>query len=169
VAYQPQSVEPAWSLSVRSVVALGRLPWGDEDAGMIDEAMREAGVAALADRPVDRLSGGEQARVWLARVLAGTPKIWLADEPIASLDLKYQRRVLERLRGFADAGGAVMLAIHDLPLAVRHCDRFCLLDSGGRAVIGQAEQVLTSERLSRVFEVPVRVDLAARPPLIQAV
>lgn len=169
LALQPQSVQAAWSLQVRSVVALGRLPWGDEDAEVIDQAMRRAGIEALAERPVDRLSGGEQARVWLARVLAGEPKLWLADEPIASLDLKYQRRVLDCLRGFADAGGAVMLAIHDLSLAARYCDRFCLLDSRGRAVIGPAEAVLTEERLSEVFEVAVRVDLAAQPPVIQAV
>ncbi len=168
IALQPQSVEVVWSLKVRDVVALGRLPWGDDDPDIIQQAMEQAGIVELADRTVDHLSGGEQARVWLARVLANQPRIWLADEPIASLDLRYQREVMQLLRRFADKGGAVMLAIHDLPLAARYCDRLCLLDSEGRSAVGCISEVMTEERLSKVFGLPVQVDLQADPPVIQA-
>ena len=168
IALQPQSVEVVWSLKVRDVVALGRLPWGDDDPDIIQQAMEQAGIIELADRTVDHLSGGEQARVWLARVLANQPRIWLADEPIASLDLRYQREVMQLLRRFADKGGAVMLAIHDLPLATRYCDRLCLLDSEGRSAVGSISEVMTEERLSKVFGLPVQVDLQADPPVIQA-
>ncbi len=168
IALQPQSVEIVWSLKVRDVVALGRLPWGDEDAGIIRQAMEQAGILELADRGVDQLSGGEQARVWLARVLANQPRIWLADEPIASLDLRYQREVMQLLRRFAYDGGAVMLAIHDLPLAARYCDRLCLLDGQGGAVVGGIDEVINEERLSKVFGLPIQADLQADPPVIQA-
>ena len=168
IALQPQFVEVAWSLPVRSVVALGRLPWGDEDEERIDQAMTDAGVFHLADRAVDRLSGGEQARVWLARLLAHEPELWLADEPIVSLDLKYQRMVLDRLRRYADDGGSVMLAIHDLALAARYCDRLCLLDGMGGVRTGTVEDVMQESVLSRAFDVPLRVDLGVQPPIVMA-
>ena len=168
IALQPQFVEVAWSLPVRSVVALGRLPWGDEDEERIERAMTDAGVLPLADRAVDRLSGGEQARVWLARLLAHEPELWLADEPIASLDLKYQRLVLDRLRRYADDGGSVMLAIHDLALAARYCDRLCLLDGKGGVRTGSVEEVMQEAVLSRAFDVPLRVDLDVQPPIVMA-
>ncbi len=166
IALQPQSVEVVWSLRVRDVVALGRLPWGDEDGEIIDQALQRAGIEHLAGRRVDRLSGGEQARVWLARVLANRPLLWLADEPIASLDFRYQRLVMELLRAFADEGGAVVLAIHDLSLAARYCDRLCLLDGGRVAARGRVEEVLREDLLSRVYGLPVSVDLAATPPRV---
>lgn len=164
----PQSCDAAWSLRVEDVVGLGRLPWGDRDPAAIREAMDEVGVSGLADRRVDRLSGGERARVWLARVLAGRPRLLLADEPIASLDLQYQGGVMETLRRHADRGNGVVLAIHDLGLAARHCDRLCLMAGGTVRAIGAAAEVLTEEGLGEVFRVPVRVDLRAQPPVVVA-
>lgn len=166
IALQPQVVEVVWALQVREVVALGRLPWGDRDESIIEGAMEKAGVQLLAERRVDQLSGGEQARVWLARVLANQPRLWLADEPIASLDLRFQRDVMQLLRDFADAGGAVMLAIHDLSLAARYCDRICMLDQSGRARIGRVEEIMTDEGLSEVFGVKVTVGLTEHPPRV---
>ena len=162
----PQTCESAWSLSVDDVVALGRLPWGDRDDGAIRLAMQQSGVEALRQRQVDHLSGGEQARVWLARVLAGQPRLLLADEPIASLDLYYQRSVMETLRRYANDGNGVVLAIHDFSLAARYCDRLCLMHDGRVDAFGTPAEVLTEARLSRVFRVPVHVDLAADPPVI---
>lgn len=166
IALQPQFVEVVWSLRVRDVVALGRLPWGDEDEAIIEDALQSAGIHHLAERPVDRLSGGEQARVWLARVLANRPLLWLADEPVASLDFKYQRLVMERLRRFADEDGAVLLAIHDLSLAARYCDGLCLLDAGRVVARGRVEEVLREDLLSRVYGLPISVDLSANPPRV---
>jgi iron complex transport system ATP-binding protein len=166
IGYLPQSCESAWSLSVQDVVALGRLPWSDRDPNAIQQAMVAAGVSGLAHRPVDRLSGGEQARVWLARVLAGRPRLLLADEPIASLDLYHQRAVMEVLRRYADSGQGIVLAIHDFSLAARYCDRLCLLDGGRAHAVGSPAEVLTELHLSEVFRVPVRVDLQADPPVV---
>jgi iron complex transport system ATP-binding protein len=157
-------------LRVQDVVALGRLPWGDRDAATgrqaVAQVMAQTGIAALAARPVDALSGGEQARVWLARALAGQPQLLLADEPIASLDLKYQRAALDTLRRYASASRGVILAIHDLGLAARWCDRLCLLQAGRVRAFGAPREVLTETLLTEVFDAPVHVDLAADPPVV---
>lgn len=162
----PQSTESAWSLSVEDVVALGRLPWGDQDEDAIRVAISQAGVDSLLGRKVDQLSGGERARVWLARVLAGHPQLLLADEPIASLDLYYQRSVMDVLRQYAIAGQGVILAIHDLALAARYCDKLCLLHHGRVHAWGSPGAVLTDANLSEVFGIPVHVDLQASPPVV---
>lgn len=166
LGYLPQACDSAWSLSVADIVALGRLPWGDQDREAMERAMTQAGVLALQGRKVDHLSGGEQARVWLARVLAGQPRVLLADEPIASLDLYHQRRVMDVLRRYAHAERAVVLALHDLSLAARYCDQLCLLDQGRVRALGTPAEVLTEANLSAVFRVPVHVDLSASPPVI---
>lgn len=166
IGWLPQQSGSAWSLRVRDVVALGRLPWGDEDARAIADAAARTGIETLLERRVDQLSGGEQSRVWLARVLAGTPRVLLADEPIANLDLKHQRHAMQLLRAHADAGHGVVCALHDFALAARFCDRLLLLHEGRMVAFGEARDVLTEVHLSRVFEVPVRVDLDAEPPRI---
>lgn len=166
LGYLPQACESAWSLSVADIVALGRLPWGDQDAQAMQRAMTQAGVQDLQGRKVDHLSGGEQARVWLARVLAGQPRVLLADEPIASLDLYHQRSVMDVLRRYAQGQHGVALALHDLSLAARYCDQLCLMDQGRVRAIGTPAEVLTEANLSAVFRVPVHVDLTASPPVI---
>lgn len=162
----PQSCESAWSLGVDDIVALGRLPWGDQDRDAIQCAIDQAGVRELLGRKVDQLSGGERARVWLARVLAGQPRLLLADEPIASLDLYYQRSVMEVLRQYGKAGHGVILAIHDLSLAARYCDQLCLMHHGRVHAWGTPRTVLTEDNLTAVFQVPIHVNLDSDPPLI---
>lgn len=164
----PQRGQSAWALKVADIVALGRLPWGDEDAEAISRAAQLAGVEQWMQRPVAQLSGGEQARVWLARVLAGEPQLLLADEPLASLDLYYQCRVLECLRDYASGERAVILSLHDLALAARSCDRLCLLDHGRVHALGSPAQVLTVENLRAVYGIEAKIDLQAEPPLVAA-
>ncbi len=166
VALLPQEGESAWALTVEDVVALGRLPWGDDDRAAIDAAMRQTGVDALRGRRVDRLSGGERARVWLARVFAGRPALLLADEPIASLDLRHQRNVMDALRRYADMGHGVIVVIHDFSLAARYCDCLCLLDGGRLHAVGPPSEVLTESHMSTVFQTPMRVNLSANPPIV---
>lgn len=166
IGLMPQSCSSAWSLDVEEIVALGRLPWDDRDDKVISAAMEQARIMALRRRSIGDLSGGEQARVWLARVFAGQPNLLLADEPLASLDLLHQRGVLQSLRSYAGAERSVALAIHDLGLAARYCDRLCLMQQGTLFALGTPAQVLTEENLSTVFGVPVLVDLNARTPMI---
>jgi iron complex transport system ATP-binding protein len=166
IGLQPQRVASVWSLPVAEVVALGRMPWGDENPEILSRAMTLAEVDSLACRRVNELSGGEQARVWLARVLAGQPRVLLADEPMASLDLHYQLAVMEILRNYAREDSGVILAIHDLSLTARYCDRVCLLQDGEVIALGTPHQVLTKPLLSAAFKVPVEVDLERSPPLV---
>lgn len=166
IGYLAQAGHSAWALQVEDIVAMGRLPWGDADAGAIAAALQATGADALCGRRIDTLSGGEQARVWLARVLAGQPRLLLADEPVASLDLYYQRAVMQTLRGFADSGRSALVALHDLGLAARYCDRLLLLAGGRLQAAGSPAQVLQAGLLETVYGLPVQVDLQAQPPQI---
>lgn len=166
IGFLPQSSQSAWALSVHDVISLGRLPWGDTNDEAVAQAAAATGVSDWLERPVDRLSGGQQARVWLARVLAGQPKILLADEPVASLDLNQQQHVLRMLRDYARNECAVMLSIHDLSLAARYCDRLCLLHEGRLLALGTVAEVLTFDNLQLAFGVDAHIDLQADPPIV---
>lgn len=166
IGYLPQSQSSAWSLTVEDIVALGRVPWGDQDQAAIDEALSACELSHWRTRPVAELSGGEQARVWLARVLAGQPHLFLADEPLASLDLLHQRNIMQLLRKQAHNHRAVVLAIHDLSLAARFCDRLLLLHQGQLLAYGTPAEVLSQAHLQRAFGLELHIDLAAYPPIL---
>jgi iron complex transport system ATP-binding protein len=160
IGYLPQDGTIHWSLPVRDVVALGRLPhrvgWtppGADDAAAISAAMAALDVTALADRKATALSGGERARVLLARVLAGTPRFLLADEPVAGLDPYHRLEVMEHLAALAAAGMAVIVVLHDLTLAARFCRRLLLVDAGTLAAAGAPADVLTPERLAQIYRI----------------
>lgn len=166
LGFLPQSSQSAWALTVRDVISLGRLPWGDDNAEAIARAAAVAQVEEWLDRKVDQLSGGQQARVWLARVLAGQPRVLLADEPVASLDLFHQQNVLRLLRRYTQNGRGVMLSIHDLSLAARYCDRLCLLHEGHLLALGTPAEVLTKPHLQQAFQIDAHIDLESDPPII---
>jgi iron complex transport system ATP-binding protein len=168
VALQPQFVESVWALSVHDIVSMGRLPWGDSDQKIIHQVMQQTKIQDFAQRHVNELSGGERARVWLARVLANQPRVLLVDEPVANLDIHYQQEVMQILVDYANEGHAVIIAIHDLSLAARYCDRLCLLHRGQQIKTGKVEAVLNSQVLSPVFDVDVYVDLQNSPPVVLA-
>lgn len=160
VAYLPQGHVFHWPMPVVDIVALGRLPHGAglTDLGAVDReavegAMRATGVAEFAERPVTTLSGGERARVALARVLAVEADIVLADEPVTSLDPRYQLVVLNILHALARAGRAVAVVLHDLGLAARHADRMVVLSAGRVAADGAPGAVLNAALLRDVFGV----------------
>lgn len=156
IGYLPQEGEVAWDVAVRSLVALGRLPHRDRGIAQVDAALAALDLTALGDRPVSRLSGGEKARVLLARVLAGEPRWILADEPLAALDLAHQLALLGHLRGAAHAGAGVVLVLHDLALAMNHADRVIVLESGTKAADDAPEEALSAATIARVWGVPAR-------------
>ncbi|MNE43898.1 Hemin import ATP-binding protein HmuV [compost metagenome] len=130
-AYLPQERHIAWNLPALEVAALGA-PFlaGDAALQRARAALDEVGAGHLAERGVAEMSGGERARVLLARALVVQAPLLLADEPIAGLDPDAQLLVLERLRARADAGGGVLVSLHDLTLAARIADRVVVLDAG---------------------------------------
>ena len=155
IGYLPQHGEIAWDMSVRNLVALGRLPHGGGEAP-VDTALTSLDLEAFSTRPVNTLSGGEKARVVLARVLAGEPRWILADEPLAALDLGHQLALVAHLRKAASAGAGVVLVLHDLALAMNHADRVLVLDRGHVAADGPPETALDSELIERVWQVAAR-------------
>lgn len=163
IGYLAQGHAIHWPLPVEQVVELGRLPhryaWkalAPDDAAAIAKALRQAGVEHLRGRTVDTLSGGERARVLLARVLAGEPRILLADEPLAGLDPAYQLRILGLLYALARQGLAVAVVLHDLSLAARFCDHLVLLHEQGVLADGPPNQVLTDSHLRAAFGIEAR-------------
>jgi iron complex transport system ATP-binding protein len=147
---------------VRQVLEMGRSPWArtprleDDDRALADAASR-ADIAHLLDRRFTELSGGERARVSLARVLAQDTAVVLLDEPTAALDLRHQEDVLGVARELAAAGRAVVIVLHDLSLAGAVADRVALLADGRLAAVGTPREVLTAEAVSRVYGVDVEV------------
>ena len=163
IGYLAQGHSIHWPLPVERVVELGRLPhrysWrslSGADRRVIDHALKQVGVEHLRGRTVDTLSGGERARVLLARVLAGEPRILLADEPLAGLDPAYQLRILALLQALAKQGLAVALVMHDLSHAARFCDHLVLLHGSTVLADGPPEQVLTDANLFSAFGIEAR-------------
>ncbi len=159
LAYLPQAAEVHWPLPVRDVVALGRLPhqtgWGRDPEGedAVAEAMRLGDVEDLAGRIATELSGGERARVMLARALAGRPKVLLADEPVAGLDPYHRLEMMECLTVLAGRGMGVAVVLHDLTLAGRFCDRVALFDHGRLVANGDPRTEMTAARLAEIYRV----------------
>jgi iron complex transport system ATP-binding protein len=157
-----QHASVAFPFTVREVVTMGRAPWmgiesPDADELVVDASLALADVVDLAGRAVTALSGGEQARVAFARLLAQSTPILLLDEPTASLDLGHQQLVMTTLRQRARDGAAVAVVLHDLNLAAAHADRIAVLAEGGLAALGPPVDVLTSDCLTRVYAHPVDV------------
>lgn len=147
----------SFPFSVAEVVRMGRAPWARtaleaEDDARVAEAMRVTEIEGLSDRSVTSLSGGERARVALARVLAQATGVLLLDEPMAALDLKHQEDVLRVVRDRARAGDAVAIVLHDLNAALAGADRVTLLDGGCVVATGAPSEVLTADRIAAVYQ-----------------
>ncbi|TPW32320.1 ABC transporter ATP-binding protein [Martelella alba] len=165
VAYLPQEHEIAWPVTVRHVVALGRQPFesghpfGDFESGrVISDAMARMGISHLAGRVATSLSGGEKARVLIARALAQTTPLLVADEPAAGLDPAHQIGLMKVFRDLTGESRSVITSMHDLNLAARWCTRLILLSEGRIVADGPPEDVLTAERLAEVYGVRARIE-----------
>jgi iron complex transport system ATP-binding protein len=164
IGYLPQGGAVHWNLRVDELVALGRLPHrgalaalSGEDRAAIAAALAATDLVGFAARTVDALSGGERARALLARVLAGAPRVLLADEPLANLDPRHAVDALRLFRRAADDGAAVVLVLHDLAAAARAADRLLLLAGGECLSAGAPDAVLTAALLRRAYGVGFRM------------
>jgi iron complex transport system ATP-binding protein len=140
-----------FAFSVRDVVAQGRYAWNDHPAG-VAEALAAMDLEALADRPVTRLSGGERHRVILARALATAAPLQLWDEPVAQLDVRHALEVYRLARRLVEAGGTVVVSLHDIRATYRF-DRVLVLDRGHLVGNGKPHDVLTADLIRQVFRV----------------
>lgn len=167
----PQRGEIHWNMRVDALIALGRMAHNgggrlsDADHAVLTAVMADMDIAPLAERPVLTLSGGEQARVLLARVLAGEPQWLFADEPLASLDPAHQLVVLDRLVATAREGAGVVVVLHDVNHAARIADHVILMKDGHIVADGPRDAVLTPDLLERIFGVAFR-RIEADPPLL---
>lgn len=162
MAYLPQAGQVHWPMDVFHTVALGRLPHqtpfdglSDSDLAAIERALVYTDSLHLAWRPVTALSGGERARVLLARALASEPRILLADEPAAGLDPGHQIDVMQLFRRLAADGAAVVVVLHDLTLAARYCDRVLVMNEGRIHADGAPHDVMTPDVLESCFGIRV--------------
>jgi iron complex transport system ATP-binding protein len=156
-AVLPQQVTVTFPFTVTDVVQMGRVPWARTPAADLDDiavrgALADADVAHLAERHVPSLSGGERARVALARVLAQATQLVLLDEPTAALDIHHQEHVLSIVRERVTAGDGAVVVLHDLALAAAYADRIAVLADGRVVADGPPEQVLAPDLLSAVYE-----------------
>ena len=173
IAFLPQAATVAWPIDVQTLVGLGRIPYAgiasdERNREAVQHAMEITRVSQWAERIVNELSGGERARVLLARVLAGTSKWILADEPFTGLDPAHQLEAADLLRQFAVNGGGVVLTVHDLSLAARIADRIVLLNDGRVVADGTPAEALDASNLRAVYGVETEwlVSHSHRTPFI---
>jgi iron complex transport system ATP-binding protein len=173
IAVLPQTPEIAWPVEARALVGLGRTPFigarglTAEDEAAVDRALAAAGATELAHRTVDTLSGGERARILIARALAGEPDWLLADEPMTGLDPAHQLDAVGLFRAMADAGVGVIVTLHDLSLALRIANRIVVLADGAVIGDGPAATVLTPELIAAAYGIRAEVRSGLGGPVIE--
>ncbi|MCW5721910.1 MAG: ABC transporter ATP-binding protein [Devosia sp.] len=161
-AYVEQSANTEERISVIDVVGLGRIPFqtpwqrGGEDDAIVAQALADVGLATFAGRLYSTLSGGERQRVQIARALAQQPRLLVLDEPTSHLDISAQLQVLDLLRARTAAGMTVVIALHDLNLAMRYCDHLVMMSGGAVVAEGTPSAILSRERLGAVYGVAAR-------------
>ena len=157
-AWLPQAREIAWPVPVETLVTLGRLPHSTRggavtaaDRAAVAQALARMDLASFATRPATQLSGGEQARALIARALAQDAPLLMADEPVAGLDPAHQIATMQVFAALAAEGRGVLVSLHDLGLAARHCTRLLMMDRGRLVADGPPGAVLTQDNLQTVF------------------
>lgn len=175
MAFLPQTPEIAWSVECRTLIELGRTPFvgargqTEADRVAVDRAMTAANVETFEHRIVDTLSGGERARVLIARALAGEPEWLLADEPLTGLDPAHQLDAADLFRRLADSGVGVVVTLHDLSMALRMSDRIVVLAEGGVLADDPPASALTPEVLRRAYGVEATLTEGPGGPLIDVI
>lgn len=169
VAIVQQREEIAFGFSVRDVVAMGRAPYlggwmrlHGRDEAIVARVIEQCELGALASRPVSELSGGEQKRVAIARALAQEPKVLLLDEPSASLDVRHEMALYDRLVEESARGVSSVVVMHDLNVAAQYATRVVLMKGGRMVAQGTVADVMTEARLNAVFEATLASGVSER-------
>ena len=163
ISYLPQDNTNHAVLTVYETVLLGRLnslSWrvSDEDLEISMGIMEDVGIASLARRPLNELSGGQQQMVHIAQALVRNPQIFLMDEPTSNLDLAHQFEIFSFIKSLTVKRGlTTLVALHDLNMAARFADRIVVLDRGKIVASGEPVEVLTADMIRRVYGVHARI------------
>ena len=168
LAYVPQAAESYFDFSVLEMVEMGRTAHrgvfarpGPRDLERSRSALERLGIAALAERPIHRVSGGERQLTLIARALATEATHILMDEPAANLDFGNQALILEEIARLRGTGAAVLFSTHHPDHALRIADRVVMIRDGGVMASGATAAVVNSENLSALYRRPVEVALVA--------
>ncbi|MFA5312420.1 MAG: ABC transporter ATP-binding protein [Methanomassiliicoccales archaeon] len=160
----PADCNEDFNLTVQELIFLGRYPHVDgmwweskRDEGIVIEAIRQFKLEHLVDRKLNELSSGEKERALLAKAIVQKPKVLLADEPSAHLDLRYKLEVMENLKELADQGVTVITASHDMNLTSKCCNRVVMLSEGRIIAAGKPSDVITEERIREIYNVEVSI------------
>lgn len=163
ISYAAQGAPVYWPLNVDHLVSLGRIPhlspWqslSDKDKNIINDAMKKTDVLHLAQRNITSLSGGERARVMLARTIVSNSDYLLADEPIEALDPYHQIKIMEILKKLATNNHGIFVVLHDLNMAQKYCDQLILLKNGKIISQGKPHDVLTDKNLEDAYQIKVK-------------
>lgn len=166
LSYLPQERELAWAMSVENVIRLGFSHTGANRRSSVIQSEDERLNAILGkldllefrNRSASSLSGGELARVLIARALAQDTPVLLADEPLAGLDPYHQIKIMMHLKAHSKGGKTVLTSIHDLSIAAQWCDHLILLDHGRIVSSGTPAEVLTENRLKEIYKINARIE-----------
>jgi iron complex transport system ATP-binding protein len=174
VAWMPQAREIAWPVTVERLIALGRIPHlprgaglGPADRAAVEDAIARMGLESYRSRTATQLSGGEQAQVLIARALAQETPLLIADEPTAGLDPAHQIATMEVFATLSAEGRSVIVSLHDLGLAARHCSRLLMLNRGQLVADGPPAEVLTPARVAEVFGITAFYQETGDGPVFQ--
>ena len=164
VAYLPQKRPLAWPIKVFDVVSLGRYAYGvnlgrlkNDDLESVESAITSCGLEQLRNRRVDTLSGGEAARVHVARAVAANAALLLADEPTAALDPKHQLDVMQLIRRYVDMGGGALVVGHEASLAARFADRLIWMRDGRIVADGTVKETMTAAMMAEIYGVSAQI------------
>ena len=165
IAYLPQIQPIIWPSRVKDIVALGRFAYGANpstlkgaDLRAVDQALSDCELTHMAERNADNLSGGEQARLHFARVLAAQTPFLFADEPVAALDPHHQFKVLDLIGKFTQSGKGALVILHDINLAARYADRLIWMKDGRITADGSVRDTLTPARLKEIYNVDAKIN-----------
>ncbi|MEL7255619.1 MAG: ABC transporter ATP-binding protein [Pseudomonadota bacterium] len=173
-AWLPQAREIAWPVSVETVVMLGRIPHlssvqnpTETDRAAVDAALAQMDLSHMRTRAATHLSGGEQARVLIARTIAQNTPLLMADEPVAGLDPAHQIATMQSFKALTAQGKSCLVSLHDLGLAARHCTRILMLDQGQLVADGPPTEVLAQDRVKAVFGISAWYQDTDQGPVFQ--
>jgi ABC-type cobalamin/Fe3+-siderophores transport system ATPase subunit len=163
IAYVPQALTVGMAMTVFETILLGRRPYirwsvNDADFERVNAVITDMGIQHLAFRKMTQISGGERQKVMIARAMVQDPELLLLDEPTSALDLRHQLEVMELVRKITrENQTCVLMAIHDLNLASRFCDRLMIMKEGRIFALGDPADLLNQELIQEVYEVEARI------------